>query len=48
MGDVDFHALVLDESRINGQLMFRLAENLSAIVVHESVRKAIEAAGIPS
>jgi hypothetical protein len=47
MGDVDFHALVPDESRINGQLMFRLAENLSAIVVHESVRKAIEAAGIP-
>jgi hypothetical protein len=47
MGDADFHALVLDESRINGQLMFRLAENLSAIVVHESVRRAIEAAGIP-
>jgi hypothetical protein len=47
MGDADFHALVLDESRINGQLLFRLAENLSAIVVHESVRKAIEAAGIP-
>jgi hypothetical protein len=47
MGDVDFHALVLDESRNNGQLMFRLAEKLGAIVVHESVRKAIEAAGIP-
>jgi hypothetical protein len=42
-----FHSLVLDESRINGQLMFRLAEALGAIVVHESVGKAIEAAGIP-
>jgi hypothetical protein len=47
MGDVDFHALTLDESRIGGQLLFRLAEKLGAIVVHESVRKAIEAAGIP-
>jgi hypothetical protein len=47
MGDADFHALVLDESRIDDLLMFRLAEALNAIVVHESVCKAIEAAGIP-
>lgn len=47
IGDVDFHALTLDESRTGGLLLFRLAEKLGAIVVHESVRKAIEAAGIP-
>jgi Immunity protein family (Imm11) len=47
IGDVDFHALTLDESRTGGLLLFRLAEALNAIVVHESVRKAIEAAGIP-
>ena len=29
-----------------GRLMFRLAENTSAILVHRSVRDAIEAAGI--
>jgi hypothetical protein len=47
MGDTDFHALTLDESRTGGLLLFRLAEALNAIVVHESVRQAIEAAGIP-
>jgi hypothetical protein len=47
IGDVDFHALTLDESRTGGLLLFRLAEKLGAIIVHESVRKAIEAAGIP-
>jgi hypothetical protein len=47
MGDTDFHSLVIDESRTRGLLLFRLAENVSAIVVHEKVRNAIEAAGIP-
>lgn len=47
MGDTDFHALVIDESRTGGQLLFRLAENISAIVVHERIRQAIEQAGIP-
>lgn len=47
MGDVDFESLVIDESKTGGALLFRLAENVSAIVVHESVKAAIEAAGIP-
>jgi hypothetical protein len=28
-------------------LLFRMAENVSAIVVHETVKKSIEDAGIP-
>lgn len=47
MGDVDFNRLVLDESKIGDVLMFRLAECVSAIVVHEKVKAAIEASGIP-
>jgi hypothetical protein len=40
--------LVLDESRIPaGLLIFRLAESLNAVVVHDRVRHAIEARGIP-
>lgn len=45
--DADFDRLVLDESRVGGALLFRMAENVSAIVVHESVKAAIEASGIP-
>lgn len=47
MGDADFHSLVIDESKTGGALMFRLAENISAIVVHKQVRDAISAAGLP-
>lgn len=47
IGDADFHALTIDESKTGGLLLFRLAEALNAIVVHEKVRKAIEAAKIP-
>lgn len=36
----------LDEKKIGGALLFRLAEAVNAIVVHESIRKTIEAAGI--
>ena len=35
---VFFRRLVLDESKIRGLLMFRLAESLSKVVVHEKVR----------
>lgn len=45
--DADFDGLVLDESRVGGALLFRMAENVSAIVVHERVKVAIEASGIP-
>jgi hypothetical protein len=43
---VDFESLVIDEEKVRGVLMFRLAECVTAIVVHESVKRAIEAAGI--
>ena len=43
---VDFESLVIDESKTRGALMFRLAESVNGIVVHESVKNAIEAAGI--
>lgn len=43
---VDFDSLVIDEKKTLGVPMFRLAECVTAIVVHESVMKAIEAAGI--
>jgi hypothetical protein len=33
-----FRKLVLDESKANGLLLFRLAEKLSAIIVHEKVK----------
>ena len=43
---VDFDSLVIDEAKTGGALMFRLAECVTCIVVHDSVRKVIEAAGI--
>jgi hypothetical protein len=44
--DVDFDSLAIDESKARGFLMFRLAENVSAIVVHKSVKQAVEEKGI--
>lgn len=44
--DVDFDSLVIDENKTRGALMFRLAENVSGIVVHESVKDAVLKAGI--
>ncbi|MBK6694609.1 MAG: hypothetical protein IPG50_20725 [Myxococcales bacterium] len=46
-GDLGFESLVIDESKTGGALLFRLAENASAIVVHEKVKDALEASGIP-
>jgi hypothetical protein len=45
--NVDFDSLVLDESKIGGALLFRLAESVSAIVVHKKVKAHIEASKIP-
>ena len=45
--DADFASLVLDESKAHGLLLFRLAENVSAIVVDERVRREIEGRKIP-
>lgn len=47
MGDVDFLGLVIDESKTGGALLFRLAESINAVVVHEQVKQAIDASGIP-
>lgn len=47
MGDIDFDALVIDEAKAGDRPLFRLAESVSAIVVSERVRAAVEAAGIP-
>lgn len=43
---VDFDSLAIDENKTRGALMFRLAESVNGIVIHESVKSAIEAAGI--
>lgn len=45
MLDVDFDGLVIDEARAGGRLLFRLAECVSAIVVHDSVREHLLARG---
>lgn len=45
--DASIDGLVLDPAKIQGLRMFRLAENTSAIIVHRSVKAAVEAAGIP-
>ncbi|MBN1602714.1 MAG: hypothetical protein JW915_13985 [Chitinispirillaceae bacterium] len=39
---VSFDSLVIDEERTHGALFFRLHEAVNGIVVHNSVRKAIE------
>jgi len=45
--DVDFDSLVIDEKRTMGLHLFRMAENISAIVVSDHVKKIIERHGIP-
>jgi hypothetical protein len=45
--DADFDRLVFDEKRPAGLLLFRLAENAGAIVVHEKVKNVIEERKIP-
>jgi hypothetical protein len=43
--DVDFEGVTIDSRKAGGLLMFRLAENTSAIVVHDRVRRHLLAAG---
>ena len=40
--DVDFDGLAIDEAKARGFLLFRLAECVSGIVVHENVKKHLE------
>ena len=44
--DVDFASLVIDGAAAGDLKLFRLAEAVNAIVVHESVKDAVESAGI--
>jgi hypothetical protein len=44
--DVDFESLAIDAAKAKGLLMFRLAESVSAIVVHASIKRAVEEKGI--
>jgi hypothetical protein len=44
--DADFDRLVLDEEKCAGKLLFRLVENITAIVVSEIVKNEIEQRGI--
>ncbi len=41
--DADIDALAIDPARARGLLMFRLAECVTGVVVHDSVRRAVEA-----
>ena len=45
--DVDFDSLEIDETKASGALMFRLAENVTGIVVHERVKRSLLDAGVP-
>jgi len=40
--DADFDSLHIDESKCQDALIFRLAENVSAIIVDEKIKKKIE------
>ena len=42
----DFDSLVIDDKKPRGMLMFRLAQNISAVMVHERVKEYVDAAGI--
>ena len=44
---VSFRKLVIDESAARGQLLFRLAESVSSIIVHEQIHKTLAAASFP-
>ncbi len=46
--DASMDKLDIDTDRTGGALMFRLAENLSKVIVHEKVKKYIEEKGFPS
>lgn len=45
MIDVTFDSLVIDEAKAGGQLLFRLAESITTIIVNESVVDHLNALG---
>jgi len=44
--DVDFDSLVLDEAKTHELLIFRLAECVTGIAVHDKVKRCVERRGI--
>ena len=44
--DTFFNKLVVDEEKVGGLLLFRLAESLSTVIVHEKVKDHLLASGI--
>ncbi len=42
----DFHSLAVAEDKTRAALLFRLAENVSAVLVHKQVKEAVERSGI--
>ena len=43
--DVDFNSLVLDTTKTHGALLFRLAEAVNGVLVHEKLKRALLADG---
>ena len=43
---VGFRNLVIDESQTGGALIFRMAESISTIIIHESIKKILDASEI--
>jgi hypothetical protein len=46
MISMDFDSVVIDEKKTRGAFLFRLAESVNAIVIHEKVKEHLEASGI--
>lgn len=46
MISVDFDSVVISEDATQGALMFRLAQSVNAIVIHQRIKDHIEASGI--
>ncbi len=44
--DTSIQGLSIDEEAAQGLLLFRLAENTAALIVHEKIKAQVEAAGI--
>lgn len=45
--DTDFDSVVIDKNKTHGFLIFRMAECVSAIVVHQAVKDSIENMALP-
>ncbi len=46
MIDTSFDSLAIDEEKAAGHLLFRLAEAVTAVVIHEKVKEHLEARGL--